>query len=452
MSTLFNLNIQDYNKKELEELFSLSFPYTKDDVVICGHKMKSLLFEDPNLKVDDKDKVVKFVENAKNQLMGRLTNSVLEPTLKKSKIIDSGGHMLIVPPTERLNKSFGKWGGTVNPFSTEIWGNSDKMVNKVINIDSLFRENYYNTKATDFRFSLPEPIKNVVSMSLSALELPLSIYAVSAELGNNFFRIAWQGDVSGATNIIIPDGNYTDGMISCGTCECQDAGAVNPASMAHQLNYEFARPYLPGSAGDHSDSSGGTDGLIGATIDQRTGKIVIAAIVDISNGTTQPIKKIELFFNSTSPAYTKAGAATDLGTPIQQKLGWMLGYRFAVYTGASAYVTEGRYDFRGPRYLYLVVNDHNNNHIGDHVMGAFSSSMTSARENILARLSWKQYAFFSTNNTPLDRSERSSVSRNYFGPVDIQHLNIKILDQYGRIISLNNMDFAMALNFSILYG
>jgi len=164
MSTLFNLNIQDYNKKELEELFSLSFPYTKDDVVICGHKMKSLLFEDPNLKIDDKDKVVKFVENEKNQLMGRLTNSVLEPTLKKSKIIDSGGHMLIVPPTERLNKSSGKWGGTVNPFSTEIWGNSDKMVNKVINIDSLFRENYYNTKATDFRFSLPEPIKNVVSI------------------------------------------------------------------------------------------------------------------------------------------------------------------------------------------------------------------------------------------------------------------------------------------------
>jgi len=113
-------------------------------------------------------------------------------------------------------------------------------------------------------------------------------------------------------------------MISCGSCQCQDEGAANPASMAHQLNYEFARPYQPGSASDYSDSKGGADGLIGATIDQRTGKIVIAAIVDISSGTT-PITKIELFFNSTSPAYTKAGAATDLGTPIQQKLGWMLG-------------------------------------------------------------------------------------------------------------------------------
>ena len=163
MSQLFNLNIDEYDVKELEGLFSLTFPYTKEDVQICGQKMKAQLFADPNLKEGDRDKVVLFVDNATKQLKGRLTNMVLEPQLKKNQIMDSNGHMLIVPPEDRLNKSSGKWGGTVNPFSTTIWSNADKMINKQVNIDSLFRHNYFNTKSTDFRFSLPEPMKNVVS-------------------------------------------------------------------------------------------------------------------------------------------------------------------------------------------------------------------------------------------------------------------------------------------------
>ena len=94
----------------------------------------------------------------------------------------------------------------------------------------------------------------------------------------------------------------------------------------------------------------------------------------------------------------------------------------------------------------------NINYIANHITGAFTDSLIPARENILARLSWKQYSYFSTNNEPFDRSTLASVTRNYFGPVNIKHLHIQIRDQYGRIISLNNMDFAMALNFTILYG
>ena len=146
------------------------------------------------------------------------------------------------------------------------------------------------------------------------------------------------------------------------------------------------------------------------------------------------------------------GGGEDNLIPLQQKLGWILGFRFGAYIGSTAYASEGRYDFRGPRYLYLIVNDHNNNHVANHITGTFSDSLTPARQNILARLSWKQYSYFSTNNEPFDRSTLAAVTRNYFGPVNIQHLHIQIMDQYGRVISLNNMDFAMALNFTILYG
>ena len=488
MSQSFNLNIDEYDIKELEGLLSLSFPYTPEDVKICGQKMKAQLFADPNLKETDRDKVVLFIENATKQLKGRLTTSVLEPQLKKNEIMDSNGHMLIVPPKDRMNKPSGKWGGTVNPFSTTIWANSDKMINRILNVDSLFRENYYTTKSTDFRFNLPEPMKNVVSMSLAALELPLSIYAISADLGNNYFRIGFQKntrhwkvvdgkwephgpvqvDISGETYIILPDGNYTDAMIECGGCDCTDKGAVNPASMAWELNFQLARPYVP--IKHVYKGTGGTGGLVQATIDQRTGRVIFGGTLACRKpdpGTAAAAGKkgtascsyvtFQLYFNAKPPIGkdlvgedNRTGAPDDI--PLQQKLGWTLGFRFGVYVGNNAYASEGRYDFRGPRYLYLVVDDHNNNHIANHIVGVFSDSMTPARQNILARLSWKQYSYFSTNNLPLDRSMQSSVARNYFGPVNIQNLHIKLIDQFGRVVSLNNMDFAMALNFSILYG
>ena len=41
--------------------------------------------------------------------------------------------------------------------------------------------------------------------------------------------------------------------------------------------------------------------------------------------------------------------------------------------------------------------------------------------------------------------------RNYFGPVDIQKLHIQVLDSFGRIINLNNMDMAIGINLTCLY-
>jgi hypothetical protein len=42
-------------------------------------------------------------------------------------------------------------------------------------------------------------------------------------------------------------------------------------------------------------------------------------------------------------------------------------------------------------------------------------------------------------------------TREYFGPVDIQRLSVQILDEYGRILDLNNMDWSFILSFVCLY-
>jgi hypothetical protein len=42
-------------------------------------------------------------------------------------------------------------------------------------------------------------------------------------------------------------------------------------------------------------------------------------------------------------------------------------------------------------------------------------------------------------------------TRRYNGPVNIRNLFIKILDQFGEIIDLNNMDYSLTLEMELLY-
>jgi hypothetical protein len=44
-----------------------------------------------------------------------------------------------------------------------------------------------------------------------------------------------------------------------------------------------------------------------------------------------------------------------------------------------------------------------------------------------------------------------TTTRQYFGPVDIQKMNIQLLDEYGRVIDLNNMDYSFCLTFQSVY-
>ena len=50
-----------------------------------------------------------------------------------------------------------------------------------------------------------------------------------------------------------------------------------------------------------------------------------------------------------------------------------------------------------------------------------------------------------------DNTSLLTKTRKYNGPVNIRNLNIKILDQFGSIIDLNNMDFSFTFELEILY-
>ena len=126
-------------------------------------------------------------------------------------------------------------------------------------------------------------------------------------------------------------------------------------------------------------------------------------------------------------------------------MGWLFGFREGVYINNSIYTSEGIVDLQGIRYLYLVVDDFNNN-VSDGFYGAFNSSILN--KNILARISLQGNAF---GNTSQNNLSLITSTRQYFGPVDIQKLQIQLLDEYGRILDLNNMDYSFCLTFQSIY-
>ena len=130
--------------------------------------------------------------------------------------------------------------------------------------------------------------------------------------------------------------------------------------------------------------------------------------------------------------------------PITSKLGWNLGYIKPVYVGKKEYISDTLPEPASMRYLYLVVNDFNNS-VNNHFVGAFNNWILN--NNILARIPvTAQYFNILMENDLTQHSE----PRKYFGPVDIQRLQLQLLDDHGRVLNMNGANYSMCLIFKTL--
>jgi hypothetical protein len=290
--------------------------------------------------------------------------------------------------------------GVINPLNKRI-------LRQNVNIDTRFRDNYFATSASNFHLDMPIKISQVVSMQLSALEFPSTFYAISKALGNNFFVIEIEGDPP--LIVTIPDGNYTFTVLQ---------------------NYLASFMTGPSATAPYQDITFIIDAVSVNNVTSGTGHMIT------NSGSAT---KYRLNFG------TDIDGNPDTITPIQLKFGWMMGFRKALYEGDVGYVSEGIVDLVGPRYLYLVVNDFNNN-VSDSFYGAFKESILN--KNILARITIQGSVFnvLTQNNFTLITSPRQ-----YFGPVDVQKLQIQLLNEYGKVINLNSMDYSFCITFQTIY-
>jgi len=406
----FDLNISNYKKDELEEIFNL--PPGKYDVGIVEMKCSQLrnnIVSDATVDESVRRKTIIFLEEAKKLLVSEINDSQIikklsnaynfNHDLQSTPVIDAGETFIIDKPKSSFGNSFPSefYPGIINPLKK-------KTTRQNLNIDTRFRDNYYGSASSNFNFDLPIKFSDVMQIQLSAFEMPFTYYNISKQMGNNFFSITLDSAPTVPVIITVPDGNYA------------------PSGLVAYLNNFVVGTAISGIQFIYNiDASG-----------NGSGQLVI--------GTTGAgVGNFMLTFNS--DIYGNA----DTINPLPLKLGWLLGFRNGSYSGNNNYVGEGIVSLSGQRYLYLVVDDYNNN-VTNGFYSAFNASILN--KNILARISFQPNPFGSIaqNNLSL-----ITTPRQYFGPVDIQKLKIQLLDEYGRVIEMNNMDYSFCLTFTSVY-
>jgi hypothetical protein len=422
----FDLNINNYKKNELKEMFDLPPNYGRDLVDIKETKLRESILNNKEIKDDVRMKTIYFLTEAKKILLGDVYQKVEEANekvkdyfntiydLKPVKIEDPTEHMIQVRTDKPYLKSSPSefFPGIINPLNRKINRQN-------LNIDTRFRENYYGSLSTNFNVSLPITLNDVLTMQLAAIELPTTFYNISKQSGNNYFTLSVTDPVDlnvfHSRVVNIPDGNYTYiGIVNLLNTTMTNIANSDPSL----INFQYI------IFGINDNSSNGSGQMF----------------VSVANDPLVPPGiKFSLNFQA------DRNGNDDRNTPLPLKLGWTFGFRNGIYINNINYVSEGIVDLLGPRYLYLVVDDFNNN-VNNNFYSAFNSSILN--KNILARISLKTNTF----NVLIENGLNViSTPRRYFGPVNIVNLNIQLLDEYGRIIDLNNMDFSFALNFETVY-
>lgn len=475
---LFMLNIDDYNDGELEEILSLSFPYQQEDIICKKNELYEKLIYDDSVDTTTKDKITGFLD----MVAYRLSNVVShgqpsqsnnrQPTSMfnelKNTVNETNNHFIIEKENEKKEAyhskvtdglHVGDLGGAppgiINPLNY-------RTIKRALNIDSRFRPNYYQTSAADQMLTLPYKFEKVINMRLASIELPQTYYAISEALGNNSFVVNWDnsgGVFQNSALVKLPDGNYqtynTNTPNGSGGSEIESimngsllsSVAITPENSAYngvtiQSDLSFNLQY---------------------TVDTTSGRSVFALDVsginptDLSGLINDGKLEYQIVYSVDSNGNSKDNQ------PLPFYLGWELGYRIGRYNSGpgsttsgivlpSAIVSEGIFNINGPQYIFIAVDDYNNN-VNNYFISAYSDSINN--RNILARINLSKLGNSngSYRTTETDGfSSQINRSRNYFGPVNIEKLRITLYDEYGRIINLNNMDWSCALTFECMYS
>jgi hypothetical protein len=258
---------------------------------------------------------------------------------------------------------------------------------KYLNIDTRFRDEYNYVSTVNYNVTLPERISDVSTMTLTSIEIPMSFYNISANLGNNCFNLTRNGTT---TTITIPDNNYTVSSLKT---------ALNSVLWGHDLSYNYS--------GSNS------------TLNTGTGTVTVNFAVGSAGGNDK--------FN------------------IKSKLGWILGFRNPTYTVKTTITTsDAFYDFNGPRYLYLAIDEFNKGNQYSFVSPLYNSLIN---KNIIARITMNTATHGFGTILPANLTNGLLVSdlRNYTGKIDLLKMNVQLLDENGNNMALNGLDFSFSL-------
>jgi len=302
---------------------------------------------------------------------------------------------------------------------------------KYINFDSKFcddlftehsfnnGENTQNTSGNygNFNFTLPDRMTGIKSIYVENVDFPLLDYNISSDIGNNYFQIIKDGI---PFMIKIQDGNYNQTLL---------INNINNLLSSNNINIE----------------------------------------VNVNkDDITKPVKPLKFYFKgkvSNTNNYTINFAVDKNGNfdkyNFKSKLGWLLGFRNTSYTliNNNQIFATSNLCFSSPKYYYLAIDEFSTN-----FQNSFISALPFSQINkyILCKINVNAGIFYMMNSSNLNNANTAieynysipsnhfngylvSGKRTYNGKIDLQKINVKIIDDNGKLVNLQGQDVSFCL-------
>ena len=309
------------------------------------------------------------------------------------------------------------------------------MSSVVLNINTKFRNNYDNTESTDFIYNLPYQLKNVTSMEYLTSEFSNAPYTINNKLSTNNFVIVDKQNSNTRHTIVLQEGNYPG------------------AELAKEINRKIDLAIDSNILQTYDANN-----KIVVTFD--TNKKKFNFDLSLASGSDPANFGFDLDFTLKSLNGEGAKYCSGFKTIDEKQLtlGWIMGFRKSTYAYSDdfkstedtnygkylkGYSSEGVYDRNRSRYFLLLVNDYNNSHKNTLISSYQKDTMSD--NNILTKFKY----FVDPDFHLVDSDTTVEIKREYSGKVDINRLQIRLLDEFGRIVDLDNMDYSLSLKFEI---
>ena len=389
----FDFNINNYSINDLENFLNLDNGYSEDDIISKVNQFSNKISKIKDIEFQNKLKT--FIEKVRNALTS---------TDYKSKIINAGSTFIIDDDNRGSLTNYVQQVYPTDVAKGIITQIRKKAIITTFCINTQFR-NLKSISSTDCIFELPYTIKNVLSILVTSMEIPQSIYLFS-EI-NNSNTIYFKEYVDDTVNehlVIFPQGNY----LAISVSSLPDIVTMMNTAINTQLN-------------------SGNRFLV--SIDSATNKITI------TNSTY--IFEMYILFPGTNRHFNRT-------------MGYTLGFRSPEYHNQLSYTTESIFNNTPSEYLYLEINDFNIPQSASKVFGLFTDSFLD--KNIIAKVDYtysNNYMLF--NTIPFSRPYVLSGLREYYGPTNLQRLYIRLLNKYGEVVDLNGLDFSFTLELKVLH-
>jgi hypothetical protein len=440
MSTNFDLDINNYSTSDLLKFLKLQDIFDLNDIEKKVNEMiNDILFSNNKSPSDEKYKsdVITFIKLAKEALISSYHEIQNEIEIKKKQLLGKDNNL----------------GRIINPLSghqslqthsipeKSAVSYKHNIVKSILVFNTASRDNFFGTNSSNCSFDLPIKMSNIISISLASIQIPNVMLAFTKNRTNVYIYI-FENDTSVGEIITIPEGNYSRYDASGNLANILDDFTPSMAfTLEKAINLVF------------NNISGSLQNRFSVNISNSTGKTTISNSSSNFSMNMLLKNKNDLDFENLCSPYVKPirDRATDSKTSLNPTqfiatLGYSLGYRNLFYSGKNSYESEGVFTNRYSSYLYFALNDYTGSQTASNTYALLQNSLISDQILAVIPLNGPRFNYIFDNGANFIYKKRD-----YFGPVDITKISIKLLNQIGELVNLLESEYSFSLEVTRVY-